>query len=176
MHTEVQPPYVFFSHTRAPFMSLNLSTDISMKNLAFHNGRLSHLAEEELFEALGHPEPEDLIRLDGEPLGPGIPIQIVESARWTGWPLDDDEDDENIRVIDLGEAFNQDTVPEKLAQPGGLQAPETIFTGRFDHRQDLWRVGLVVRLLPPTHKTAWLKHGVRFIILSSDHCRTAGGE
>ena len=66
---------------------------------------------------------------------------------WVGWP---DEDDEDIRVIDLGEAFLQDAVPERLAQPGGLQAPETIFTGRFDYRLDLWRAGLIVRFPPST--------------------------
>lgn len=116
-----------------------------MKNLAFHNGRLSHLSEEELFEALGPPNPEKLARLDGKPLEPGIPSQLVESALWTGWPLDDEEDDDYIRIIDLGEAFDNNAVPQTLAQPRGLQAPESIFTGRFDYKQDLWRVGLVVR-------------------------------
>ena len=135
-------------------MSIKLTfTDLSIQNLAFCNERLSHLSEEELFEALGSPDPEELTRLDGEPLGQGVPIQLVESALWTGWPLDDDEDDENIRIFDLGEAFNQDAVPEKLAQPAGLQAPETVFTGKFDYRQDLWRVGLVVRSLLPTFES-----------------------
>lgn len=117
-----------------------------MKNLAFYNGRLSHLSEEELLETLGPPNPENLARLDGKPLGQGIPTQLVESAQWTGWPLDDDEDDENIRIIDLGEAFDANAVPKTLAQPGGLQAPEFIFTDKFDYQQDLWRAGLVVRI------------------------------
>ena len=134
---------------RSAIIWLNLSlADLSSKNLAFYNSRLSCLSEEELFEALGPPEPEDLIRLDGEQLGGGLPVQLVESAQWTGWPFDDDDDDldENIRIIDLGEAFGQDNLPKKLAQPAGLQAPETICTGNFDYRQDLWRAGLVVRL------------------------------
>jgi hypothetical protein len=49
---------------------------------------------------------------------------------------------------DLGEAFTRESIPEKLAQPGGLQAPETIFTDKFDYRLDLWRAGLIVRLPP----------------------------
>ncbi|KIX09757.1 uncharacterized protein Z518_00838 [Rhinocladiella mackenziei CBS 650.93] len=121
--------------------------DLSIKNLAFYNDRLSRLSEEELFEALGTPNPEELTRLDGKPLGQGIPTQLVESALWTGWPLDDDEDDENVRIIDLGEAFNQTAVPKNLAQPGGLQAPESIFTGKIDYKQDLWRAGLVIYYL-----------------------------
>ena len=133
--------------TRSIFTSLGLTlADLSIKNLAFYHGRLSRLSEEELFEALGPPNADELTRLDGKPLGRGIPTQLIESAQWTGWPLDDDEDDENIRIIDLGEAFHQDAVPRNLAQPGGLQAPESIFIGKLDYRQDLWRVGLVVRV------------------------------
>jgi serine/threonine-protein kinase SRPK3 len=83
--------------------------------------------------------------LDGKCLGEGIPHQLVRSVEWVGWPDEDDEDDENVRVVDLGEVFPQNAVPERLAQPGGLQAPETIFTGKFDYRLDLWRAGLIVR-------------------------------
>lgn len=122
-----------------------MTADISIHNVAFCNRRLSKLPEAEIFEALGHPEPDELTRVDGQPLGQSVPSQLVQSAQWTGWPLDDDEDDENIRIIDFGEAYDKDAAPVRLAQPDGLQAPETIFTGRFDYRQDLWRVGLVVR-------------------------------
>ena len=72
---------------------------------------------------------------------------MVKSAEWDGWP-DEDEDEEDIRIIDLGEAFLQNAVPERLAQPGGMQAPETILTDRFDYRLDLWRAGLIVRFPP----------------------------
>ena len=128
-----------------PVTYLTMTADISIHNVAFCNRRLSKLSEAELFEALGHPEPDELTRADGEPLGQSVPSQLIQPAQWTGWPLDDDEDDENIRIIDFGEAFDKDTAPVRLAQPDGLQARETIFIGRFDYRQDLWRVGLVVR-------------------------------
>jgi serine/threonine-protein kinase SRPK3 len=139
-----------FSRIRGTFTSLNLTfIDLNLRNLVFHNSRLSRLSEQELLEALGPPDPEKLTRLDGEPLRQGIPTQLVESAQWTGWPLDDDEDDENIRIIDLGEAFNQNAVPKRLAQPCGLQSPESIFTGEFEYRHDLWRVGLLVSTTRP---------------------------
>src|ERR1700728_1624007 len=128
----------------------NFLADLSVRNLAFNSTRLSHLTEEELFRVLGLPKSEEVIRLDGKPLGEGIPNQLVKSTEWIGWPDEDDEDDEDIRIIDLGEAFTQDTVPESLAQPGNLQAPETIFTDRFDYRLDLWRAGLIVRFPPFT--------------------------
>lgn len=95
---------------------------------------------------LGRPEVEEVMRVDGRPLGAGVPCQLIKSTEWVGWPNDDDDDDdEEIRLIDLGESFTRDTIPERLAQPRGLQAPETIFTKSFDYRLDLWRAGLIVR-------------------------------
>lgn len=55
-----------------------------------------------------------------------------------------DEDDEDIRLIDWGEAFAQGAEPTKLGQPFGLNAPETIFTSRIDSRVDLWSAGCIV--------------------------------
>lgn len=34
--------------------------------------------------------------------------------------------------------------PEKITQPGSLQAPETILGDRVDYRLDLWRAGILV--------------------------------
>lgn len=66
---------------------------------------------------------------------------MVKAASWLDWG---DEDEEDLRVIDLGEAFHKGAEPAKLAQPGALRAPETIFTSRFDYRVDLWRAGIMV--------------------------------
>lgn len=56
---------VLLLYIRRIFISLNLTLlDLSTKNLAFHNGRLSRLSEEELFKALGPPNPEKLARLE----------------------------------------------------------------------------------------------------------------
>jgi serine/threonine-protein kinase SRPK3 len=70
-----------------------------------------------------------------------MPEQLVEKGGWDDWI---DEDTEDVRVIDLGEAFPHGAEPANLAEPGGLQVPEKIFTGRFDYRVDLWRVGCTV--------------------------------
>jgi serine/threonine-protein kinase SRPK3 len=107
---------------------------------------LSQLPEKDLFEILGPPESEQLLRLDGQPVDKGLPNQLVRAASWDSWF---DEDDEDIRIIDMGETFLQGSEPPKLAQPGPLRAPETIFTDNFDYRIDLWRAGLMVRLCHP---------------------------
>lgn len=100
------------------------------------------MTEEHLFEVLGSPESIELVRLDGKPISINLPSHLVKAVSWVDWI---DEDDEDLRIIDFGEAFLQGEDTKKLAQPGSLQAPETIFTDNFDYRLDLWRIGIVVR-------------------------------
>ena len=83
-----------------------------------------------------------MTRRDGEPLDKGVPGQLVKATDWNNWI---DEDDEDLRIFDLGEAFLKGEEPEKLAQPSHLRAPETIFMDSCDSRLDLWRAGIMVR-------------------------------
>ncbi|GAB7342877.1 hypothetical protein MBLNU457_g0998t1 [Dothideomycetes sp. NU457] len=108
--------------------------DVSLRNIAYTSTYLGHAAEDELFEQLGQPETEDLIRNDGEALGSNLPAQLVKSTNWNEFPDDRDADDVDVRLIDLGEAFAHDAIPEELAQPPELRAPEVVFTGKFDYR------------------------------------------
>jgi serine/threonine-protein kinase SRPK3 len=113
-------------------------------NVAFTCNGLSQLTEEELFEVLGAPKSEKLARLDGKPLDEGVPNQLVKAASWVGWI---DEDDEDLRIFDLGEAFLKGAEPKILAQPQDLRVPETILTDSYDYKVDLWRAGIMVRTL-----------------------------
>ena len=117
-------------------------SDISGRNIAFTCTRLWNLTKEELLVTLGSPKYEPLTRIDGAPLENGLPSQLVKAADWTEWI---DEDEEDIRLFDFGESFFHGHEPDKLAQPGPLRVPETIFTDSFDYRVDLWRAGSVVR-------------------------------
>ncbi|KAK5214622.1 hypothetical protein LTR72_012222 [Exophiala xenobiotica] len=85
---------------------------------------------------------------------------------WPGWPVDDEEDDENIRIIDLGEVFNNNAVPKTLAQPGGLQTPNRFFPNYYLVFGALpyswWRINPLVeamidavRELPPEWESKW---------------------
>ena len=98
--------------------------------------------KEDLFDVLGAPESEELTRLDGKPPEHSLPRQLVKTAGWENWT---DEDEEDLRIIDFGEAFLQGVEPTRLAQPDTLRAPEIIFTDHFDCKVDLWRAGIVVR-------------------------------
>ncbi|KAI9039308.1 uncharacterized protein KD926_009750 [Aspergillus affinis] len=99
------------------------------------------MSEEQLFEVLGLPEIEPLDRIDGTPLETELPTQLAKAAEWTEWI---DEDDEDIRLLNLSESFLQGEEPTRLAQPGILRVPETIFTDSFDYRVDLWRAGCMI--------------------------------
>lgn len=68
----------------------------------------------------------------------------MKTVGWDNWT---EEDEEDLRIIDFGEAFLQGAEPKKNAQPGTLRKPETIFKDKFDYRLDLWRAGIVVRTL-----------------------------
>ncbi|KAL4874727.1 kinase-like domain-containing protein [Aspergillus karnatakaensis] len=118
--------------------------DISAANAAFSCSKLSHAQENHILSIIGRPEIEELARLDGTPLSENLPKQLVKAAQWDEWI---DEDEEDIRILDFGEAFQQGHEPERLAQPGNLRAPETILTECFDYRVDLWRVGCMIYML-----------------------------
>lgn len=81
------------------------------------------------------------MRVDGTPLHPGLPKQLVEKIQWAEWCHEDDED---LRFIDVAQVFPLHSPPKRLDQPFELRAPETIFQDKIDHRVDLWRVGCVV--------------------------------
>ncbi|POR36997.1 Serine/threonine-protein kinase SRPK [Tolypocladium paradoxum] len=124
--------------------------DVSGANIVFTARNLAHLSEERLFNVIGAPQSSMLARVDGGPLCPSFPKQLVKRVAWEDWI---DEDEEDIRLLDWGEAFLHGAEPAKLAQPGDLRAPEVIFTGRFDHRIDLWRAGCTVCTTPVVWST-----------------------
>ena len=114
--------------------------------MAFAARGLSGLSPESMLEVIGAPMSENLVRCDGKPLDPGMPKQLVKATGWDNWI---DEDEEDIRLIDLGEAFPHGAAPARLGEPSELKVPEKIFTGRFDYRIDLWRAGCMVGFSVP---------------------------
>lgn len=115
--------------------------DLSARNIAFTSSCFKDCSEERLVEILGPPTTEELRPVDGEPLKASLPKYIVQSTLCEDWL---EEDHEDIRLIDWGEAFSRGAEPAKIAQPFGLNAPETVFTPRIDYRIDLWRAGWIV--------------------------------
>jgi serine/threonine-protein kinase SRPK3 len=114
--------------------------DISGRNIAFTFSQ-KDITEKRLFEILGSPEAEPLKYLDGQLPECSLPGQLVKAADWIDWI---EEDEEEIRLIDFGDAFKRSDISTRAQHPLALTAPEAIFYGQFDYRADLWRAGCVV--------------------------------
>ncbi|OJJ83134.1 uncharacterized protein ASPGLDRAFT_151795 [Aspergillus glaucus CBS 516.65] len=114
--------------------------DISGWTVVFSGKSLSTIRER-IFKFVGVPEVEPLVRSDGRALDEGLPTHLVKAIVWDSWV---EEDHEDLRIIDFGRSFFQWEKNGKAAKPGLLPAPETIFTGSFDYRVDLWRAGCVI--------------------------------
>ena len=115
--------------------------DISGANITFTCRNLTQLSKKKILRIMGSPECEDLIRRDGKAVGRGMPKQLVKTAGWDNWI---EEDEEDIKLINFGQAFTHGDEPFKLVQSSRLEAPETIFTDNIDYRVDLWCVGYTV--------------------------------
>lgn len=116
--------------------------DLSASNVVFTTSFLRGSLKEDAFEVLGEPETAELVRRDGAPLRENLPKRLVEKACWTGWCHEDEED---LRFVDVAQMFPLSSPPSYLPQPCDLRAPETILDTVFDHRNDLWRLGCIVR-------------------------------
>ncbi|KAI1428684.1 kinase-like protein [Xylaria sp. FL1777] len=111
--------------------------DVSNANVAF-TYKITN--EEDLFDATGDPVTADYTS-DQIPWSPELPRHLVQYTGWPGWyegPF------EELRLIDLGEAFPIGNTVTSISQPSDLRSPETFFIGSFDYRHDLWRGGCVI--------------------------------
>ncbi|CEL03982.1 hypothetical protein ASPCAL05116 [Aspergillus calidoustus] len=104
---------------------------------------LDKVPQETFIETLGKPEIGLVQRRDGngESLEPGVPKYIVQPAApqtqlWSSA--------QEIKLIDFGESFLQDTVPQTLHTPLVVRAPEVIFQDCLDYRVDLWSMGCMI--------------------------------
>lgn len=84
---------------------------------------------------------EPLKYLNGQLPERSLPSQLVKAADWVDWV---EEDEEEIRLIDFGDAFERSDISTRAQHPLPLTAPEAIFSGQCDYRADLWRAGCVV--------------------------------
>ncbi|KAK3393510.1 kinase-like domain-containing protein [Podospora didyma] len=125
-----------------PEVILKLSRQLLVALKSLYARKLVH--KNDILKIVGKPQVEEIERVDGKPLGRGLPVQIVRKAGWGDWV---EEDENDIRLLDFGESFSETEQPAILNQPINLRVPETIFTKRFDHRVDLWQAESIIHLL-----------------------------
>ena len=100
---------------------------------------MDNVPDKEFIQTLGKPEIGHVHRSDGKALEPGIPEYVVGPAGTHSWPLSN-----IIKIVDFGESFLQQTVPQTLHTPLTVQAPEIIFGDHLDYHMDLWSLGCMV--------------------------------
>lgn len=115
--------------------------DLHTRNLAFTIPSIHSLSEEEFFRKLGKPEIGLLKRNDGKPLETSMPRYLV---RPTSYPVDLLMSSQPIKIVDFGESFLNDDIPNFLHTPLPVRAPEIIFGEKLDYRVDLWSMGCMV--------------------------------
>jgi serine/threonine-protein kinase SRPK3 len=118
-------------------------------NLAFIIPSLHTLTEEELLEKLGNPYTGPITRKDGKPLEANKPEYLVSNIK--PFAIEVLSAQVQIKIIDFGESFPHDDIPDKLNTPLCLGAPEALFDDRLDYRVDLWAAGCLVSI--PTDYT-----------------------
>jgi serine/threonine-protein kinase SRPK3 len=117
------------------------SSDLHTRNLTFTLPPLDSLHEAEFCQKLGKPEVGLVRRDDGKPLDPGMPEYLV---RPTSYPIDFSLSSHSIKIVDFGESFLNNGVPNTLHTPLPIRAPEIIFGDHLDYRVDLWSMGCMV--------------------------------
>ncbi|EJP68107.1 serine protein kinase [Beauveria bassiana ARSEF 2860] len=115
--------------------------DLSAANVAFTTRNLASLSEQAPLDVIGLPETAELLNANGSAAGPHLPRQLVGTARWDDWT---NECEDDICLVDFGESFRLEAVPDALAQPIDLRVPETLFGTEFNYKFDLWRLGCVI--------------------------------
>ncbi|CAO2651848.1 Nn.00g001310.m01.CDS01 [Neocucurbitaria sp. VM-36] len=115
--------------------------DLHTRNLAFVIPSLHTLTEAELLQKLRSPEIGAVTRKDGKTLEPGLPAYLV---RPTSYPAGASLSQPQIKIIDFGESFSNNDVPETLHTPLCVRAPEVIFGEELDYRVDLWSAGCMI--------------------------------
>ncbi|KAM3484447.1 hypothetical protein MY8738_002136 [Beauveria namnaoensis] len=120
---------------------LKAKSHVSAANVAFTTRNLAFLSEQALLDVIGPPETAELLNADGSAPGPHLPRQLVGTARWDDLT---NECEEDICLVDFGESFRLEAIPDALAQPIDLRVPETLFGTEFNYKVDLWRLSRVI--------------------------------
>ncbi|KAG7115266.1 Serine/threonine-protein kinase spk-1 like [Verticillium longisporum] len=121
--------------------------DIHMGNILLQLPSLDHLTVEELCEEFDPPEPEPVVRVDGQPLPPGVPPHVYPPI-WLGKPGDEVTLPEAKLVLaDFGTAFCPAQEPRfESYTPLQIRPPEARFepTTPLSYASDIWSLGCVI--------------------------------
>lgn len=86
---------------------------ISGRKVAITCAGLSLVKLSSCYQIMGFPRTEHLVRIDGMDLDDGVPIYLVQTAKW---PVVIDARAEQLRLIGFGGAFRLDPLEQRLRE------------------------------------------------------------
>ncbi|KAK2035577.1 kinase domain-containing protein [Colletotrichum zoysiae] len=121
--------------------------DVHMGNILLQLPSPDHLSVEQLYKEFDPPEPEPVVRVDGQPLSPGVPSHVYLPI-WLGKPGDEVTLAEAKLVLaDFGTAFCPAEEPRfESYTPLQIRPPEARFepTTPLSYPSDIWSLGCVI--------------------------------
>ncbi|KAI8936748.1 hypothetical protein NX059_007135 [Plenodomus lindquistii] len=115
--------------------------DLHIRNLAFAIPSMHDMSEQNFIDKLGVPRLGEVKRVDNAELGPRLPRYLVRAANYR---IPKSMPPPAVKIIDYGQSFQRNSVPEVLHIPLCLRAPEIIFRDNVDYRMDLWSMGCML--------------------------------
>ncbi|KAK1598925.1 kinase domain-containing protein [Colletotrichum navitas] len=121
--------------------------DVHIGNILLQLPSFDHLSAEQLYEEFDPPEPEPVVRVDGQPLSPGVPPHVYPPI-WLGKPGNEVTLTEaKLFLADFGTAFCP--VHESRFEsytPLQIRPPEARFepTTPLSYASDIWSLGCVI--------------------------------
>lgn len=136
--------------------------DLHLNNIMFHfspSSNINALSQEAFYKRFGQPMAHPVKRLDGRPLGPGVPEQVMPGV-WLGCASEDIAlADCAISLADFGEAYmvtppevmssrgksQQQHAPPECHTPQRLRPPEARFApSELGPASDVWTLACAV--------------------------------
>lgn len=139
----------FLTNTSASlqYLSLTFYIDIHMGNVFFRlPPTVDNLPPEEIYHRYGEPKLEPVIRVDGNPLGDGVPSHLVVPI-WMGKSSEDVEISEGEVILsDFGESFMPASVERFHSNtPLSFRPPEARFPSKpLGFAADIWSLACLI--------------------------------
>ncbi|KAK9444563.1 protein kinase-like protein, partial [Metarhizium brunneum] len=116
--------------------------DLHVRNLAvILPFPIDDMSEEVFIDMLGKPKVGLVQKVGGQPVEPGMPQYIVQSARYSKIPI---KSFRGIKIVDFGQSFLPAFAPRTLRTPLAVRPPEVLFSDPLDFRVDLWSMGCML--------------------------------
>ncbi|KFG79287.1 protein kinase-like protein [Metarhizium anisopliae] len=116
--------------------------DLHVRNLAVVLPfPIDDMSEEVFIDMLGKPKVGLVQKVSGQPVEPGMPQHIVQSATYSKIPL---KPFRGIKIVDFGQSFLPAFAPRTLRTPLAVRPPEVLFSDPLDFRVDLWSMGCML--------------------------------